>query len=104
MTLSKKQQDDDPKTKYQKWFWLWERDLLHLAHSFPAWREKAHELGFMDVKIDTPWTFPDAGRLIKYMENPFYKERQEATNGSKLDTETGSSLVQQTNPMDVYLL
>jgi hypothetical protein len=68
MSLSKDQ--IEAKEKFQKWFWIWERDLLECARRYPEWRELAHELKFKDKKIDAPWTFPDAGRLIKYMEIP----------------------------------
>lgn len=73
MTLSKKQIEVD-KLKYRKWFWIYERDMLYLAKKFPAWRAKVHELGFQDRKIDSEWTHEDAGRRIKYMENPDFKE------------------------------
>lgn len=75
MTLSREQLEDDPKTKYLKWFWVWERDLLELARRHQPWREKAHELGFTDPKIDRPWTFTDSGKRIRYMLNPDYVER-----------------------------
>jgi hypothetical protein len=58
--------------KFKTHFHLWERDLLECARRFPAWRSKARALGFRDEKIDGPWTFSDAGRLIQYMENPFH--------------------------------
>lgn len=73
MTLSKAQLEID-RLKWRKWFWIWERDLLWMAAKHPAWRPVAHRLGFIDAKIDAPWTFPDAGRHIKYMENPFFAE------------------------------
>ena len=68
MTLSKDQLASDPKTKFMKFFWLWERDLLECARRWPEWRAKAHELGFTDQKIDSAWTFADAGKLIRYVE------------------------------------
>lgn len=72
MTLSK-QQTETEKYRWRKWFWIHERDLLWLARKFPNWRTKAHELGFQDAKIDTPWPHADEGRLIRYMENPGWK-------------------------------
>lgn len=71
MTLSLAQKELE-KNKWMKWFHIWERDLLECARRWEPWRRKAHELGFRDEKIDALWTFPDAGRLIQYMENPFY--------------------------------
>lgn len=71
MTLSKTQLED--KEKWRRWFWIHERDLLYMAQRFPNWKTTAHELGFTDSKIDAPWTFKDEGRLIRYMENPYYK-------------------------------
>lgn len=73
MTLNKAQ--IEAKEKFNKWFWMWERDLLECAKRWPAWRTAAHELGFTDKKIDAEWTFQDAGRLIQYAENPWYKNR-----------------------------
>src|SRR5579864_4487361 len=89
--LSKEQLEDDPRTRYMKWFWIWERDLLELARGHPAWREKAHELGFTDEAIDrirdesAPgwkryWPFPDEGRRLRYMLNPFYRETTSSGN------------------------
>ena len=72
MALSK-QQIEDQKFKFRKWFWIWERDLLELARRFSEWRREAHDLGFEDSKIDAAWTFPDAGRYIRYMENPWFQ-------------------------------
>ena len=43
-----------------------------MAARYLPWRQLAHELGFVDAKIDVPWTFSDAGRHIKYMENPYF--------------------------------
>lgn len=71
MALSKTQIVDKERNR---WFWLWERDLLECARRWAPWRNKAHELGFTDEKIDATWEHIDAGRLIKYMENPFYRE------------------------------
>jgi hypothetical protein len=125
MTLSKKQLEDNPKIKYRKWFWIWERDLLALAgdifdwhptdyevnqwssmmdayHNRPPtdwrtildkdkcvtlWRQKAHELGFKDERIYALWPHADAGRHIKYMENPWWKE---PANGNT-DSATGKT-------------
>lgn len=56
--------------KFMTHFHLWERDLLWMASRYPAWRNKARQLGFTDQKIDQPWTFQDAGKLIQYMEIP----------------------------------
>jgi hypothetical protein len=47
-------------------FYIWERDLLHMAKQDAGWRSVAHKLGFMDAKIDAPWAFPDEGRYIAY--------------------------------------
>jgi hypothetical protein len=77
VTLSREQLADDPKTKYLKWFWIWERDLLELARRHKLWREKAYELGFSDDKINKFWSFPDEGRHIRYMLNPFYIQVEE---------------------------
>jgi hypothetical protein len=74
MTLSIEQREYE-KLRFRKWFWIWERDLLWLAVKFEAWRALAHELGFKDKKIDTPWPHADAGRLIRYMENPYFAAR-----------------------------
>lgn len=72
MTLSKKQKaESDP----QKYFYLWERDLLQMAKEHQAWRDKAHELGFTDTKIDAPWPHADAGRKIAYMVDPWWAEK-----------------------------
>jgi hypothetical protein len=68
MSLSKQQMAQ--KDRFQKWFFLHERDLLECARRWPAWRSKAHELGFTDTKIDAPWIHADAGRQIAYMEIP----------------------------------
>ena len=65
MTLSKEQLDF--KERFQKCFWIWERDMMEAARRWPEWRNKARELGFTDNKIDSPWVHADAGRLIKYM-------------------------------------
>lgn len=73
MTLSIAQRDAE-KEKYQRWFYLHERDLLECARRYPDWRVKANELGFSDEKIDAVWPHADEGRKIKYMESPFYKE------------------------------
>lgn len=73
MTLSKTQ-IEHAKLKFRKWFWIWERDLLECARQSPAWYFMARSLGFSDAKIMTPWTHPDAGRHIQYMENPWFKE------------------------------
>lgn len=56
------------KSKFMTHLHIWERDLLECARRWPAWRASAHELGFSDENIDKPWTFPDAGRLIQYLE------------------------------------
>lgn len=74
MSLSKEQAANDPKTKFRKFFWLWERDILEAARRWAPWRDKAHELGFSDSKIDSPWSHVDAGRLIRYAEIPSYQE------------------------------
>ena len=72
MTLSKEQIEYE-KLRFRKWFWIWERDLLECARRFSAWRIIAHELGFSDEKITAPWIHADAGRHIKYMENPYFE-------------------------------
>jgi hypothetical protein len=72
MTLSK-QQIEHEKLRFQKWFWIWERDLLQMAREYPAWRDKAHSLGFQDAKIDAEWTHADEGAQLKYMQNPWFK-------------------------------
>ncbi len=72
MTLSKEQITHQ--NRFRTHFWIWERDLLACARDYPAWRTKAHELGFSDKTIDSTWPHPDAGRHIRYMENPYYKE------------------------------
>lgn len=69
MSLSKDQQELE-KLRFKKWFWIHERDLIECARRWQPWRIVAHGLGFTDAKIDAPWTFPDEGRLIRYMENP----------------------------------
>lgn len=74
MALNKQQLED--KEKWMRYFFIWERDLLEAARRWSAWRSLAHSLGFTDKKIDTPWTFPDAGRQIKYAENPFWARKQ----------------------------
>ncbi len=51
---------------FMAFFYIWERDLLHMAQQFSGWRGLAHDLGFKDAKIDAPWTFPDEGRRICY--------------------------------------
>lgn len=43
-----------------------ERDLLECARRYPAWRDKARELGFSDAKIDQLWPHQDAGRHMAY--------------------------------------
>jgi len=58
------------RSKFMTHFHIWERDLLECARRWSAWRAMAHQLGFKDEKIDKPWTFQDAGRLIQYMEIP----------------------------------
>lgn len=63
MTLSKKQLED--KVDFQKYQYIWERDLLALAQKSSYWRDKAHELGFADEKIAAPWTFKDEGRSLR---------------------------------------
>lgn len=74
MTLSKEQIEYE-KIRFQKWFWIHERDLLQMAKEQPAWREAAHDLGFTDKKIDSPWPHADEGRLIKHMENPWWPKK-----------------------------
>jgi hypothetical protein len=69
VTLSKKQLSDKP--NFMRYFYIWERDLLALANRHYDWRETANELGFTDAKIDSSWPHSDAGRHIRYMENPF---------------------------------
>jgi len=58
------------KNRFLTHFHIWERDLLECARRWLPWRELARELGFRDAKIDAPWTFEDAGKLIQYMEIP----------------------------------
>jgi len=74
MSLSKEQTEND-RNRWTKWFWIHERDLLECARRWLEWRIKAHELGFIDEKIDAPWPHADEGRRIKYMENPFWERR-----------------------------
>ncbi len=57
---------------------VWERDLLECAKRWPAWRRKANQLGFRDEKIDSNWSYKDAGKLIQYMEIPKQETTQEA--------------------------
>lgn len=64
------------KNKFLTHFHIRERDMLECARRWPAWRALANELGFQDEKIDSPWTFEDAGKLIQYMRNPFDLERE----------------------------
>lgn len=71
MTLNKEQLEH--KMRFMTHFWIWERDLLACARDYPAWRDKAHSLGFSDAKIDGPWPHADAGRHVAYIENPFEK-------------------------------
>jgi hypothetical protein len=66
--LSKQQIEQ--RDKFKTHFHIWERDLLECARRWPEWRDKAHELGFIDAKIDSPWEFEDEGRLIQYMRIP----------------------------------
>lgn len=68
MTLSRTQLTD--RERFMRHLWIWERDMLELARRYPAWRDLAHELGFMDAKIDAPWTHADLGRQIKYADLP----------------------------------
>ena len=70
MSLSKAQIENDPKRRYQLFFWIWERDLLELARRYSDWRFKAYDLGFRDETIDTLWIQPDLGRHIKWSRNP----------------------------------
>ena len=51
---------------FMAFFYIWERDLLHMAKKEPGWRALANKLGFIDTKIDAPWTFPDEGRRVAY--------------------------------------
>jgi hypothetical protein len=51
---------------WEAYHYIWERDLLHMAHQYEGWRNIAHHLGFTDAKIDAPWTFKDEGRSIAY--------------------------------------
>ena len=74
MTLSKEQIEAD-KLRFRKWFWIWERDLLECARRFPAWYVAARSLGFNEDKIAVPWTHSDAGRHIKYVENPYFEDQ-----------------------------
>ena len=72
MTLSKEQIEYE-KLRFKKWFWIWERDLLECARRFLVWRIIANELGFSDEKINSSWIHTDAGRHVKYMENPYFE-------------------------------
>lgn len=74
MSLSKAQLEVDPKVKFRKFFWMFERDILEAARRWAPWRELAKELGFTDQKIDASWNHSDAGRLIKYGDIPSYQE------------------------------
>lgn len=71
MTLSKKQllaQSSKPTSMTH--FALWERDLLECARRWPAWKEKANELGYTDEKIFSFWPHVDSGKLVFYMPIP----------------------------------
>lgn len=70
MTLSAQQLEQ--RDKFNRWFWIYERDLLWCARKWAPWRLLAHALRFTDAAIDSPWTHADEGRLIRYMENPEY--------------------------------
>jgi hypothetical protein len=65
MSLSKAQIEE--RDKYKTFLFIHERDLLECARRYPAWKTKAHELGFSEEAINKPWTHPDEGRRIKYM-------------------------------------
>lgn len=56
------------KNKFTTHFHIWERDLLECARRWAPWRTLARKLGFTDKKIEAPWTFKDAGKLIQYAE------------------------------------
>lgn len=51
---------------FNAFFYIWERDLLHMAKQESGWRSLAKHLGFKDAKIDATWTHPDEGRRIPY--------------------------------------
>lgn len=65
MTLSKEQAE--AKDKFTKLLWIWERDLLELARRYPAWHDKAVELGFTDERILRKWGHTDEGRQLAYL-------------------------------------
>lgn len=65
MSLSKEQVE--AKEKFTNFLWIWERDLLELARRYPAWQDKANELGFSDEKIIRPWPHNDEGRHVAYL-------------------------------------
>jgi hypothetical protein len=71
MTLSKAQIEYE-KIRWQKWFWIWERDMHLLANRYYRWRDLAASLGYADSWVDKPWTHADAGKQVKYMLNPYF--------------------------------
>lgn len=73
---------------FTKFDYLWERDLLLLAHGYPRFRKLANELGFRDEKIDAPWTFPDEGRYVCL--GPISAERNEELWGPFVREARGS--------------
>jgi hypothetical protein len=64
VTLSKEQAE--AKERFQRFLWIWERDLLEAARRWPAWHDKAIELGFSEEKIFNGWMHADEGRQIAY--------------------------------------
>jgi hypothetical protein len=69
LTLSKEQIEFN-KVRWQKWFWIWERDLHWLANQYDNWVVKANELGYRTDWITRAWPHSDAGKQIRYMEIP----------------------------------
>ena len=61
--------------KWNRGFFIHERDLHTAANIYRDWELKALDLGYSETWINTPWPYTDSGKLVRYLDNPYIHER-----------------------------